>query len=170
MIVINNLAPFGTISYVPPPPVAVELTADLINLHIINSVIINSTITTAVKTMLLSIVGNSNVSKTAKSKLATFVGFSATTVNSITFTAANVSLDKLTFYVIFRLPYTNTALVYEDIVDGQTSTTIQTNTWGKYANHIRNLTGSGIKKINSAGEQVNANNKPIDNNNNEIDG
>lgn len=170
MIAINNLAPFGTISYVPPPPVAVELTADLINLHIINSVIINSTITTAVKTMLLSIVGNSNVSKTAKSKLSTFAGFSATTLNTITFTPANVSLDKLTFYVIFRLPYTNTSLDYEDIADGQTSTTMQTNAWGKYANHIRNLTGSGIKKINSAGEQVNASGKPVDNNDVEIDG
>lgn len=172
MIAINDLVPFGVLSYVSPPQPELELTSDVINLHLTASAIINTTITTAVKTMLLSILGNTNVSKATRSKIAYYTGFSVNTTSTIIFTSANVSLDKLTFYVIFKLPYTNTALTYEDIDNGSTISTIQTSptAWGKYANYIRSLTGSGIKKINSAGEQVNNSGIPVNDSNESLEG
>jgi hypothetical protein len=169
----NATTAFDNLTYSPPPP-NIDLTATLIN-SIPTTGIINNTITTAVKTMLLSIIGNTNVNLSAKTELAMYVGFTTNTAvipNTVNFNSANVSLDKLTFYIIFRLPYTNISLTYEDIDNGLTSSSLPSNptTWGKYANYIRSLIDSGIKKINSAGEQVNANGKPIDDNEVEIDG
>ncbi|MBC8756562.1 hypothetical protein H2O64_17960 [Kordia sp. YSTF-M3] len=151
----------------------ISLTTAIVDAELTGSVIINATITTAVKTMLNSILGNTDLTSAAKNKISEYAGFSHNaTTNTVDFTSANVSLDKLTFYVIFKLPYTHTNFTYEDIADGDTSSTIATSptTWGKYANYIRNLTGSGIKKINSAGEQVNSSGKPVDGSNVDIEG
>ncbi|EDP94783.1 hypothetical protein KAOT1_01115 [Kordia algicida OT-1] len=151
----------------------VALTSTIVDQELTGSVIKNATITTAVKTLLKSILGNSDLTTAAKNKIAEYAGFSHnSTTNTVDFTSADVSLDKLTFYVIFKLPYTHANFTYEDIADGETSSTIATNptTWGKYANYIRNLTGSDIKKINSAGEQVNSSGKPVDGSSVDIEG
>ena len=151
----------------------ISLTTAIVDTKLTGSVIINATITTAVKTMLKSILGNTNLSSAAKNKISEYAGFSHNaTTNTVDFTSANVSLDKLTFYVIFKLPYTHANLTYEDIANGTTSSTIAANptTWGKYANYIRGLTSSGIKIINSAGEQVNSSGKPVDASNVDIEG
>jgi len=175
MIAINNTAAFAELEFDSPPVSNVDLTADKINEHLTGSAIINSSITTAVKTMLLSIIENLNIDANIKSKIASFAGFSVNTTvtpNVVIFNSTKVSLDKLTFYIIFRLPYTKKGLTYEDIGDGLTSSSLTSNptSWGKYANYIRSLSGSGIKKINSAGEQVDSNGKAIDDNGNVIEG
>lgn len=173
MIIATNLQLYATLPGSNPPP-QVNLTAADVNLHLTGSAIVNTSITDAVKTMLLSILANTSVTATAKSKLATYAGFSvntAVTPNTIVFNSANVSLDKLTFYVIFRLP-TLAGLTYQDIDNGIVDATLPAapTAWGKYANHIRNLTGSGIKKINSAGEQVDTNGHPVDDSGNNLEG
>lgn len=166
MIAITNVAALLAIPS-DDPPQNVELTATVIDSKITGAVVIDATITTALNTMLKSIIGNSDVTTIAKNKIAEYSGFS---VDS-SFDKNNVSLDKLTFYVMFRLPYTHKDLTYEDIGDGNTANTIGSNptAWGKYANHIRAMSGSDLKKINSAGEQVNSQGKPVDDNDDEID-
>ena len=154
MIIITDTSAFASLTHSPPQP-NINLTTTHIN-SIPASGIINSTITSEVKIMLNSIVSNTNVSLAAKSKIAAYAGFSTNTnvtPNTVYFNTANVSLDKLTFYIIFRLPFTNTALTYEDIGIGLTSSslTAKPTSWGMYANYIRSLSGSGIKKINSSG-------------------
>lgn len=174
MIAITNVAALLAIPS-DDPPQNVELTATVIDSKITGAVVIDATITTALNTMLKSIIGNSDVTTIAKNKIAEYSGFSiddSSGSNVLTFKANDVSLDKLTFYVMFRLPYTHKDLTYEDIGDGNTATSIGSNptAWGKYANHIRAMSGSDLKKINSAGEQVNSQGKPVDDNDDEIDG
>lgn len=154
MITITDTSVFANLT-LNPPPSNINLTTTHIN-SIPSSGIINTIITNEVKAMLNSIVNNTNVSITAKTRIAKYAGFTtntAVTPNTVNFNTANVSLDKLTFYVIFRLPYTNPALTYDDIGNGLTSSNLPTNptSWGKYANYIRSISGSGIKKINSGG-------------------
>ena len=155
------------------PPINIDLTVSIVEQKITGSVIKNQTITSAVKEMLVSILENVNLTATAKNKLAEYSGFAINeTTKQIEFDSNKVTLDKLTFYVIFRLPYTNgTFFIYENIGNGDTTSIIPANpnTWGKYANYIRSLTGSGLKKINSAGEQVNNQGKPVDDNDNVIE-
>lgn len=174
MIAITDPSVYLSVDYTAPTE-NIDLTEAVVNQHLTGSAIINSTITNAVKAMLVSILGNNNIETSAKTKLAKYAGFSLNTSvspSTIEFDGNNASLDKLTFYVIFRLPYTHNNLTYDDIGNGDTSDTISGNptSWGKYANYIRTLTGSGIKKINSAGEQVNNNGEPIDDNDNSIQG
>lgn len=171
MIAINNTTAFAEIEFEAPPAPKIDLTPDVIDNLLTGSEIINSTITAAVKTMLLSIIGNANVSKAEKDKIAAYAGFKINPDNTVTL-SGTLSLDKLTFYVIFRLPYTNTGLTYEDIGNGLTSSTLvpSPTAWGKYANYIRSLTGSGIRKINSAGEQVDSAGNAVDDNGDVIEG
>lgn len=172
MIATNNTGAFAEIEFEAPPAAKIELTPDNINNLLTGSALINPTITAAVKTMLLSIIDNSNVSKTEKDKIATYAGFKINATNNTVELSGTLSLDKLTFYVIFRLPYTNAKLTYEDIGDGLTSSTLAATptTWGKYANYIRTLSGSGIRKINSAGEQVDNTGKAVNDNGDVIEG
>lgn len=153
-------------------PSIIALTKDAVN-QIPATGIINATITQAVKNILNSILSSTsslNIAD-ARSSVATYAGFRSQSDGTVTFSSANVSLDKLTFYVIFRLPFANSALQYENpltessAVPGATAVS-----WGKYANYIRGLTGSGILRINSAGEQVNVSNQAVDDNSNVIDG
>ena len=155
MIAVTDTSAFSGVELITPSQ-NIALTVDIVNQELTGSAIINSTITDAVKTMLVSILENGNVSETAISKIAEYTGFSLNTSiqpSAIEFDSNNVSLDKLTFYIIFRLPYTSSNLTYEDIAQGDTSNTISGNpsSWGKYANYIRGLNGSGIKKLKSEG-------------------
>ncbi|MCH8535458.1 MAG: hypothetical protein LAT51_10350 [Flavobacteriaceae bacterium] len=174
MIAIIDPSVYSGVDYTAPTQ-NIDLTELVVNQHLTGSSIINSTITNAVKAMLVSILGNNNVETSAKTKLAEYAGFSLNTSvspSTIEFDGNNASLDKLTFYVIFRLPYTHDNLAYDDIGNGDTSSTIPNDptTWGKFANYIRTLSGSGIRKINSAGEQVNNNGMPVDDNNTSLEG
>lgn len=155
MLAVTNTNAFSSLTLV-EPPVNIGLTTTLVDDHISGSIVINSTITTALNTLLKSILGNKNVKAEAITRVAKYSGFSpntGTTPHTITFSSGNISLDKLTFYVMFRLPYTSDKLTYQDIGNGNTSSTIELNPtgWGKYANHIRTLSGTGLKKLNQAG-------------------
>ena len=151
MIALTDTSAYPDVEYITPAQ-NISLTTVHVN-TIPAGAIINSTITTHVKALLTSILNNTNVNATAKTAIATYSGFSVNTAGTITFTAGNASVDKLTFYVIFRLPYTATGLTYEDIAEGETSSTINSNptAWGKYANYIRTLSGAGLKKLRSEG-------------------
>lgn len=173
MIAITDISAYSGIEFIAPSK-NIDLTVAIVEQHLTGNAIINLTITDAVRTMLVSILGNNNITLGAKTKLAEYSGFYLNTNVSpslISFDSSNASIDKLTFYVIFRLPYTHNNLTYDDIGDGGTSGTISGNptAWGKYANYIRTLTGSGIRKINSAGEQVNNSGLPVDDNNNSVE-
>lgn len=171
MIAITDASAYSNIIEHITPTKNINLSEDVITQHLTDSAIINSTITNRVKTMLVSIVKNGNVSLSAKTKIAEYSGFSLNSQGNIVFSGANASINKLTFYVIFRLPYTHNSLTYDNIGNGNTLETIPSDptTWGRYANYIRTLTGSGIRKINSAGEQVNNNGVPVDDNDNSLE-
>lgn len=152
MIAITDSSAYSGIVEHLAPTQNIDLSEGVINQHLTGSAIINSTITSNVKTMLVSIVNNVNVNLSAKTAIANYSGFFIASNGSIDFDYNKVSLDKLTFYVIFRLPYTHNNLVYDDIGSGNTSSTIESpNTWGRYANYIRTLSGSGLKKLKSEG-------------------
>ncbi|ALM50116.1 hypothetical protein AMR72_15145 [Flavobacterium psychrophilum] len=151
MIALTDTSAYPDVEYI-APGTNIGLTTTHVN-NIPTSAIINATITTNVKALLNSILSNSNVNSTAKTAIATYSGFSVNAAGVISFSSSNVSIDKLTFYVIFRLPHTGTGLTYEDIAEGETSSSIASNptTWGKYANYIRTLSGAGLKKLRSEG-------------------
>ena len=127
------------------------LTTAIVDSNLTGSAIINESITTAVKKLLKSIIQSTEALnldiKPAINRMSEYAGFELNSTGSIIFDSTKVSLDKLTFYVIFKLPYSKDALEYEDPLP--ISSVDPSNTdikWGKYANHIRSLTGSGIKK------------------------
>lgn len=153
MIAITDISAYSGIELIAPSK-NIDLTVAIVEQHLTGSVIINSTITSKVKEMLISILGNNNVGTNAKTKIAEYSGFSLNSQGNIVFNGSNASINKLTFYVIFRLPYTHNNLTYDDIGNnGDTSETIPSNptTWGKYANYIRTLSGTGLKKLKSEG-------------------
>ncbi|MCG2419043.1 hypothetical protein K8089_08410 [Aequorivita sp. F47161] len=174
MIAITDTSGYSNLNFIVPIQ-EISLTIPIVNQYLVGNAIINSTITTEIRNLLISILGNSNVSASAISELATYSGFYLDTNNSpstISFNSANASIDKLTFYVIFRLPSTHNLLELENINNGEISNSIGNNPvkWGKFANYIRSLSGSGVIKINSAGEQVNNSGEAIDDNNTVIEG
>lgn len=150
MIAITDVTAFD----VEIQPINTNLTTGLLDEHIMGSVIINTTITLAVKNLLKSIITNTGTLQinSTVNKLASYAGFSVNAQGVVSFKSSNISLDRLTFYTIFRLPFASTVLEYQNplpisnilpsgIVRG----------WGKYANYIRSISGSGLKQLNEAG-------------------
>lgn len=155
MIAITNPGPYAGLPTVTAPE-TITLTPTIIN-QIPANIIGNATITELVKTMLLNIIReNPLVTAEAHTRLAEYAGIIRNANNTISYSSENASLDKLTFYVMFRLPYTHADLEYGDVQDGLTSQDISSDstTWAKYANHIRD-TSSSIPKLRSEG--INAN-------------
>lgn len=113
----------------------------------------NAAITTKVKALLTDIVVNKKVDdKDALSRLATYAGLYIDDNETVQFKSDNASLDKLTFYIIFRLPYSAKGVEYEaplPVSSSLPSSGIKK--WGKHANYIRTIPGSGLKKLNQAG-------------------
>jgi hypothetical protein len=73
----------------------------------------------------------------------------------------NKSLDKLTFLIMFRLPFRTLTphLFYDDPIKEDDPNHVNTTSWTYRANQLRT---SPLLKLNQRGEQVNGNNKRCD--------
>jgi len=99
-----------------------------------------------------------DVLKAAESRVAALAGFelsAGVSVYNASATAKN--LDKLTFYIMFRLPWVHSSLngKYDNPLTGSATS------WSRKANNIRGITAASLNKLNAAGEEVNNSNTPI---------
>ncbi len=156
---------------------SISTTTAYLNLNINTNLIgtiINSTITdlikdtlddvkTTIDALIISKPGSKSGLIRAKSKVAELAGFYSSS-NTLSWDATKVELDKLTFYVMFRLPYKDSGLNTKYTNPLGVSGT----SWSVMGNNIRGASGSGLKKLNQAGEQVNSSGVHCDNAGNDI--
>ncbi len=95
-------------------------------------------------------------------KVATYIGVTISN-NVLSYSKSNRNIDKLTFYIMFRLPFSTLGEYSSHYGDPFSGTS-----WTARANEIRLL--AGLKKLNGAGEQVNASGVHVDNSGNDISG